>query len=433
MPLPQQQRIDGIKKFVANNKPVGKRVINYGDLKNVTIDVYRIPVELLIFNQHNGRINIEMSSDEHETPGVSAVYDQALEDKICKYLWDSSISTNKITLKSIQENGQRVAGIITEDGVIVDGNRRAMLIIKHAKLDTYLTGILPDTYSEDSAKKIRKLETTIQFDQDKITDFNPLNKYLTVTNLVDQDKHDFKEIEKMFGHSVKKGEPEKWYNTFKIMKDYLEYIEAEGIYTLLKIGGTNSSKEEGFLQTQQILKQMDKGTLNTDTPMEVHARKYRQMMFDLLRAESVTTPQDYRLMGKGTEKSGLLNHEELFLEMFDKHKKIMEPVKDLPSLEKIAKDNPNLSIKDVGLKKEEEVKKVCQEKLADLFKEYTGRAKTIVQGEKPELRLIKILSQMKILEKDKELLTESENIDEITENVRATSKLIESIKREIGL
>ena len=83
--------------------------------------------------------------------------------------------------------------------------------------------------------------------------------------------------------------------------------------------------------------------------------------------------------------------------------------------------------------KEEEVKKVCQEKLADLFKEYTGRAKTIVQGEKPELRLIKILSQMKILEKDKELLTESENIDEITENVRATSKLIESIKREIGL
>ena len=45
----------------------------------------------------------------------------------------------------------------------------------------------------------------------------------------------------------------------------------------------------------------------------------------------------------------------LFLEMFDKHKKIMEPVKDLPSLEKIAKDNPNLSIKDVGLKKEEEV------------------------------------------------------------------------------
>ena len=40
---------------------------------------------------------------------------------------------------------------------------------------------------------------------------------------------------------------------------------------------------------------------------------------------------------------------------------------------------------------------------------------------------------MKILEKDKELLTESENIDEITENVRATSKLIESIKREIGL
>ena len=40
---------------------------------------------------------------------------------------------------------------------------------------------------------------------------------------------------------------------------------------------------------------------------------------------------------------------------------------------------------------------------------------------------------LKILEKDKELLTESENIDEITENVRATSKLIESIKREIGL
>jgi hypothetical protein len=433
MPLPQEQRIQGIKEFIQNHKPEGTRVINYGDEKNVKLDLYRIPVKYLIFNRYNGRINIEMASDEVETPEVKGVYDEALETKICKYLWESKISDNKITLKSLEQKGQQVAGIITEDGVIVDGNRRAMLIIKHAKMDTYLTAVLPDVYSEDSSKKIRKLETTIQMDQDKITDFNPLNKYLTVTNLKDEDGHEFNEIEKMWGNEIKKGEPEKWYNTFKIMKDYLEYLGSEGIYTLLKISDSNASKEEGFLQTQLMLKQMEKGKLNTETPMEVHKRKYKRMMFDLLRAEAVDDVKDYRLMGKGKDKSGLLNHEELFLEMFEKHNEIMLPVKDLPSLKEYKKSNPHLGIKEVALKKEEDVKKACQEKLADLFKEYTGRAKSIARGEKPELILSRILSQMKLVEKEKDLLMESENIDEIIENVRAISKLNESIKREIGL
>ena len=309
-----------------------------------------------------------------------------------------------------------------------------MLIIKHAKMDTYLTAVLPDVYSEDSSKKIRKLETTIQMDQDKITDFNPLNKYLTVTNLKDEDGHEFKEIEKMWGNSISKGDPEKWYNTFKVMKDYLEYLGSEGIYTLLKISGSNASKEEGFLQTQQMLKQMEKGKLNTETPMEGHKRAYKRMMFDLLRAEAVTELRDYRLMGKGKDKSGLLNHEELFLEMFEKHKEIMLPIKDLPSLKEYQEKHPDLKlIKDVAEKKEEDVKKICQEKLSDLFKEYTGRAKSIARGEKPELILTRILSQMLLVEKEKELLMESENIDDITENVRAISKLNENIKRAIGL
>jgi len=432
MPLPREERIQGIKRFIEGKVPVGERIINYGDEINVKIPVFRIPTKYLIFNQYNGRINIEMSSDSAATPGIAPIYDSNLEEKISNYLWESSLSGNKLTSESLEKNGQKEAGIITADGIIIDGNRRAMLI-KRLNKETFLTGVLQDEFSEDSAKKIRMLETSLQFDQDKILGYNPLAKYLTVSNLRDQDELEFKQIEELFGNEAKKGDPEKWYNTFEIMKDYLDYIGAKGIYSLLKIGDSKQSKEEGFRQTEQILKMIEKGTLGVEKPMDGHKRKYKEMMFDLLRAESITDTRDYRLMGKGRDRQGILHHEELFLEMYEKHNKIMEKIEDLPTLKHYHEDNPTLSLKEVALKKEEEVKEIIQKPLQNIFKEFTGRAKTIVEGEKPEIRIIRVLTELNQIEKTKDLLADSENSEEIINNVREASRLLELIKRHIGL
>ncbi|MDA6854677.1 hypothetical protein OSL50_26375, partial [Escherichia coli] len=48
-----------------------------------------------------------------------------------KFLYDSKVDRNKTTMESLLKNGQQRYGIVTSDGTIVDGNRRAMLLYKN--------------------------------------------------------------------------------------------------------------------------------------------------------------------------------------------------------------------------------------------------------------------------------------------------------------
>ena len=50
--------------------------------------------------------------------------------KIEEFLWDSKKDRNNTTLSSIATEGQKIHGIVTIDGKIIDGNRRAMLLNK---------------------------------------------------------------------------------------------------------------------------------------------------------------------------------------------------------------------------------------------------------------------------------------------------------------
>jgi hypothetical protein len=432
MPFPAEKRTDAINAIIEGGNIIGHRSVTYKDKPNTRVDVYEIDLKFLIFNRYNGRINIDMDTDDADAPAVESEYDEALEQKICEYLYNSAISSNNKTQADIDEKGQLEYGIVTADGVIVDGNRRAM-ILKRLGKNIFRAGILKDAYTKESGKAIRELETQLQFDQDAIVDYGPLAKYLTVAKLHDEDGHSFDKISILMGRDYSKTEVEKMYRTFGTMTDYLDHIETPGIYTLLRIGDKQSTKEEGFLQTSHTKNSMDKGTLITEKPMEQHKRKYEEMMLDHIRVESVEVPQDYRLMGVGRDKSGLLHHEDLFLEMWEKHKIITEPITQLPELKEYKEKFPNLATKDLALKKEEEIKELAQDKLRDLFKEYTGKAKSRAQDDKPERRLERILAELKLVSKAQDSLANSDNIDNITLQVKEISRLIEGIKRSIGL
>ena len=92
------------------------------------------------------------------------------------------------------KNGQQRYGIVTADGIIIDGNRRAMLLNRlfntHEKLGfTYaqvehcryfLAIILPDDAEE---RDIQQLETIYQMGEDDKLDYNPIEKYLKCKEL----------------------------------------------------------------------------------------------------------------------------------------------------------------------------------------------------------------------------------------------------------
>ena len=145
-------------------------------------------------------------------------------------------------MKSLQQNRQQRYGIVTADGTIVDGNRRAMLLNrlfhKHAELGyTYadvehcryfLAIILPDDAEE---KDIQQLETIYQMGEDDKLDYNPIEKYLKCKELK---RLGFTE-ENIAEFMVEKpSQIRKWLSILKLMEEYLQEYDYDGIYTRLE-------------------------------------------------------------------------------------------------------------------------------------------------------------------------------------------------------
>ena len=145
--------------------------------------VHKIPLSLLEVNIDDGRFaslsklnktKIDYSSDEGK---------QALLD----LYWNSSHSDrNNILLESIKSHGQKIPGIITNDGVIIDGNRRFMALQKLSKKDSlYFKAYIadPDTDSRSATNFILPQD---YFNQKR-------SKYIYSSAL-----HDFSENQSMF-------------------------------------------------------------------------------------------------------------------------------------------------------------------------------------------------------------------------------------------
>ena len=203
--------------------------------------VWRIPLDYLIYNKYNGRIGSEVLSYEKQNGELNAELDSDREI-IEKFLYESKEDRNKTTMKSLLENGQQRYGIVTSDGIIVDGNRRAMLLnrlfhkreefgyayaqVEHCQY--FLAIILPDDAEE---RDIQQLETIYQMGEDDKLDYNPIEKYLKCKEL------------KRLGFSVediaqfmseKPGQIKEWLKILTLMEEYLQEYGYDGIYTRLE-------------------------------------------------------------------------------------------------------------------------------------------------------------------------------------------------------
>ena len=143
----------------------GRRLRYQGDSRD--FKVFEIPLEALIYNVDNGRISSFVKSFQKQQ-GVLDPEKPEDFDRIAKFLYESAPDQNKRTREDIAKCGQMEPGIITADGVIVDGNRRVSLMwaILHddnspadvkAKCEKFRTVVLPENATK---KDIIRLETT---------------------------------------------------------------------------------------------------------------------------------------------------------------------------------------------------------------------------------------------------------------------------------
>ena len=253
------------------------------------VKVYKIPLDYLIYNKYNGRIGSEVLSYESQN-GVLNAEIEADRILIEKFLYESKKDRNDTTLKSLQQSRQQRYGIVTSDGTIVDGNRRAMLLnrlfhkhtelgytfaqVEHCKY--FLVIILPDDAEE---RDIQQLETIYQMGEDDKLDYNPIQNYLKCKELK---RLGFTEENIAEFMSEKPGQIRKWLSILGLMEEYLEEYGYNGIYTRLE-------KTEGpFVNLDDYIESYEKrgaNVRNVDwTYTDSDISDLKRVCFDYIRA-----------------------------------------------------------------------------------------------------------------------------------------------------
>lgn len=273
-----------LKEFTAHPETAcrtGIPITYHGQI--ITLNAYEIPLDYLVYNPYNGRIGSVVKSYERQNHTIDPE-DTADKALIEKFLWESKPDANKKTKERLLKEHQQKHGIVTADGIIIDGNRRASLL-NNIMADTtipfnekshcqfFIAIILP----EDADKKeILALETTYQMGEDAKVDYNPIEKYLKCKDLKDAGFTD-DDIAGMM--DCKPGEIRTMLSALKLMDEYLDEYDYSGMYTQL------DKREDQFLKLDPALKKYKAGVASMwpyDPDADVSDLKL--IAFDYIRA-----------------------------------------------------------------------------------------------------------------------------------------------------
>ena len=241
--MQREQRIEKLAEIKAKEKPIGTKKIHTSNGME-KFDVWKIPLDYLILNKENGRINSRVKSWEAISGETLNAEIKEHENMLISWIKEAHKSENAKTTESLKR-GQLIAGEVTADGVIVGGNRRASLLrsIEH----NFLEAVILDEKVGDDHIGLLRLEKSLQHGVDAQVDYNPIEKYLEITTVVDEfggverlDERDIMDqIKTMMPRYKSKADIEKDLNIKKQMDIYLEQIGAQGNYEAL-------DEKEGF-------------------------------------------------------------------------------------------------------------------------------------------------------------------------------------------
>jgi len=326
------QRLDQIKQGASHSE----MEIFYKNTRTKP-KVYQIPLNVLIYNKYNGRIASLVKSYERQFETLDPTKPEHAK-KIEDFLYRSNSGRNKQTLEDLRVHQQLRYGIVTRDGVIIDGNRRAMLVGRIAKDQDNLPGhflavILEDRLA-DNPREIMRLETTYQLGEDEKLGYNAIEKYLKVKDLRAA-KFTDEEIRAMMS------EPdvasiEKIAAIMKLMDLYLKLLDYEGIYTRL------DDTEGIFVDLYQYLTKYEKQTqLAGWQYKKKDLADLQTIFFDLIRARFSGDGKLYRELGRPSKKESFFCNEPVWNQFRDAHFKSVDAVtKAEKSVDQLRKDNP---------------------------------------------------------------------------------------------
>ena len=429
----QESRIKYFENLKKTSEPISHMPIWYENERQ-ELPVYKIDLEYLLYNQYNGRIASFVKS--YEKQNGTRLDSSKKEDKVIieKFLKKSNTEGNKKTKKSIEEQGQLKYGIVTKDGVIIDGNRRAMILneIFDEKNENprYFRAVILDKNLEDNAKEIMRLETTYQMGEDAKVDYNAIEKYLKCQDLM---KEGFTEDEigKMMGETESKVKD--YISIMSLMDDYLEQDQLgyDGIYTRL-------DKTEGtFVDLNSYLNRYKGGNSkmvqwNYD---DTDINDLRNIYFDYIRgiynskkSSESGDSKDYRYIGQSSKKGSFFINEDIWTKFRERHFDGINKINnEEPTIDEIREKHPNESL-DTLLKSRDEA---WAGKADSSLKNNLGRSRNDLNNQNDRDKPLDLLESAKdkleSINTSSKSFLEDENVYQIVDELRKLSDTYKNI------
>jgi len=399
------QKIEDILK----QKPIGNKKIKWKD-DSVYMNIYKIPLDYLIYNKYNGRILSRTKSLESHGKEIST---ETKEGKLLieKLLWDSKPDRNKRTKEDIESKGQLNPGITTKDGIIVDGNRRAMLLNKIDKFDYFEAIILPVTLEENPIE-IEKLETSFQMGEDEKLGYNPIEKYLKSKNLK-QKGVSVKDIADWMGE--KKSIIELWLSIMETMDNYLDYLKYNGVYTQL------DGREDHFISLTKWVKIF----YGAETPKgftgykNIDVNDLETIAFDYIRIKF--EGKEFRKMAEGLQPNHFFGNKQIWESFRDKHFENIESIYD-------KEDNINLDSENLTAylnSRDDKFKDKAQKLLKDNFDVHITKLKNQQSKDEPVKLINRAIDNISAINKRSENFKKPEVLNQVEQLNQITTEMLQ--------
>lgn len=271
----RSKRIKAAIEDASAKSDMGRHPIVIGGTKRMT-DVYRLPISLLAFNIRNGRFAAELRAKEKQ---LGRKLDPLLaeDEQVIRHLLlnQDDLATGFLK-EDLRKVGQTDPGIITNDGFVINGNRRmAVLQALHEEDKTgrfeYLeVQVLPEGISE---KDLWRIEAGLQLSRDKRLEYGPVNDLLKIREGLKSGLGAAEIAVTLYG--VKNAEEvEEKDKRLALIDSYLAYVGEPDEYTKV------NRFVEHFINLQDFLRSMEK---NGVKPPERH--KWVLRAFEMIRAE----------------------------------------------------------------------------------------------------------------------------------------------------
>ncbi len=372
--------------------------------------VYRIPIDLLSYNNKNGRIATLISKWESENGyKISSLDKKQYNETIENYIVKSNQAAFEKTKKSISSIQQREPGVVLNNGCVIDGNRR-FTCLRRLYEETgkpefyYFEAVILDPDITADEKEIKRLELELQHAQDEKVSYNPIESLIDVYKTCEEEKIlTIKEYADNIGKT--EAAVKKDLEQAKIIVDFLEYINAKGKYYIAVDLQLDASVFEIYNIKQKIA---DEETWD----------KAKILLFENML---VKPKGDIKFVMRDIKK--VINSEYLD-DYYEKHLKISKPI------EEYLNNNEDVDSTTIirDLRNDDRLK----QDMADNIDEYASKASLDNVKRMPIDKMNDVLKEIRNIDLNAIKYMPVEDRMEFKESFEATKKIIDNIESIIN-